>query len=119
MKTLINWIHKNKDLPIPLIAAIAQYQFHIISPFENKNTEMGCLLSTLILYLGGYELNGFYSLTQFMIKIHMPMRKLSIKIASIIIILVIQNQILRPGLSFLWKVQLLYLMQSYCLMRMR
>lgn len=64
MKTLLNWISKNNNIPTPLIAAIALYQFHVIMPFENKNSEVGCLLSTLILNLGGYGLQGFYSLGQ-------------------------------------------------------
>lgn len=64
MTALINWVHRNRDLPVPLTAAIAQYQFQAITPFDDENDQTSRLFATLILSLGGYGLNGLYSLDQ-------------------------------------------------------
>lgn len=65
MVALVNWINHNKDLPCPLIAAIAHYQFATIHPYYDGNGRTARLLTTLILYLGGYDLKGIYSLEEY------------------------------------------------------
>ena len=65
MASLVNWINHNKDLPCPLLAAIAHYQFATIHPYYDGNGRTARLLTTLILYLGGYDLKGIYSLEEY------------------------------------------------------
>ena len=65
MATLINWINHNKDLPCPLVAGIAHYQFATIHPYYDGNGRTARLLTTLILYLGRYDLKGIYSLEEY------------------------------------------------------
>jgi Fic family protein len=65
MVALINWINYNKDLPCPLVASIAHYQFVTIHPYYDGNGRTARLLTTLILYLGGYDLKGIYSLEEY------------------------------------------------------
>lgn len=67
MRDLAQWIEQSvKDnLPYPLIAAIAHYQFATIHPYYDGNGRTARLLATLILYLGGYDLKGFYSLEEY------------------------------------------------------
>jgi len=65
MAALLNWINYNKDLPSPLIASIAHYQFVTIHPYYDGNGRIARLLTTLILYLGGYDLKGIYSLEEY------------------------------------------------------
>lgn len=65
MEALINWINHSKDLPCPLVAGIAHYQFATIHPYYDGNGRTARLLATLILYLGGYDLKGIYSLEEY------------------------------------------------------
>jgi len=66
MKELVTWIHKRReDLPIPVIAGVAHYQFETIHPFFDGNGRTGRMLTTWILYQGGYDLGKFYSLEEF------------------------------------------------------
>jgi Fic family protein len=67
MTELLVWLEKNeKDkLPCPLRAAIAHYQFATIHPYYDGNGRTGRLMATLVLYLGGYDLKGFYSLEEY------------------------------------------------------
>ncbi len=62
---LVNWINYNKDLPCPLVAAIAHYQFATIHPYYDGNGRTARLIATLILYLGGYDLKRIYSLEEY------------------------------------------------------
>jgi Fic family protein len=64
MSDLVKWLGKN-ELPCPLRAAVAHYQFATIHPYYDGNGRTARLLSTLILYLGGYDLKGFYSLEEY------------------------------------------------------
>jgi Fic family protein len=67
MADLVTWLEKNdkEKLPCPLRAAIAHYQFSTIHPYYDGNGRTGRLLATLVLYLGGYDLKGFYSLEEY------------------------------------------------------
>jgi Fic family protein len=66
MKELVHWIHSTaQELPIPLIAGVAHYQFETIHPFFDGNGRTGRMLTTWILYQSGYDLGKFYALEEF------------------------------------------------------
>ena len=66
MKELVAWIHKQQgEMPIPVIAGVAHYQFETIHPFYDGNGRTGRMLTTWILYQAGYDLGKFYSLEEF------------------------------------------------------
>lgn len=62
---MVDWINQNTDLPCPIIAGIAHYQFATIHPYYDGNGRTARLLTTLILHLGGYDLKGLYSLEEY------------------------------------------------------
>lgn len=64
MKALVYWI-RNSDLPAPLVAGIAHYQFATIHPYYDGNGRVARLLATMILRLYGYGLKGIYSLDEY------------------------------------------------------
>ncbi|MFH0702602.1 MAG: Fic family protein [bacterium] len=69
MKALVNWLNQNKDeIPCPIVAAIAHYQFATVHPYYDGNGRTARLLTTLILHLGGYDLKGLYSLEEYYAK---------------------------------------------------
>jgi Fic family protein len=68
MRQLVAWIRESVDLPCPIVAAIAHYQFATIHPYYDGNGRTARLLTTLILYLGGYDLKGLYSLEEYYAK---------------------------------------------------
>lgn len=68
MDNLVLWIKENKDLPCPVVAAIAHYQFATIHPYFDGNGRTARLLTTLILHRGGYGLKGVYSLEEYYAK---------------------------------------------------
>ncbi|EKE04521.1 MAG: hypothetical protein ACD_20C00053G0005 [uncultured bacterium] len=69
MKALIRWINQNKDeIPCPIVAAIAHYQFATVHPYYDGNGRTARLITTLILHLGGYDLKGLYSLEEYYAK---------------------------------------------------
>jgi Fic family protein len=68
MRHLVAWIKENDELPCPIIAAIAHYQFATIHPYYDGNGRTARLLTTLILHLGGYDLKGLYSLEEYYAK---------------------------------------------------
>ena len=68
MQNLVSWINECKDLPCPLVAAIAHYQFATIHPYYDGNGRTSRLLTTLILHLGGYDLKGLFSLEEYYAK---------------------------------------------------
>ena len=68
MINLIDWInnevHKS-ELPVPIIAAIAHYQFATIHPYYDGNGRTARLLTNLVLHKSGYGLKGIYSLEEY------------------------------------------------------
>lgn len=65
MKALVEWINNRNDLPCPVIAAIAHYQFATIHPYYDGNGRTARLLTTYILHAGGYDLKGIFSLEEY------------------------------------------------------
>ena len=69
MKDFIQWINQNKkQIPTPIVAAVAHYQFATIHPYYDGNGRTARLLTTLILHLDGYDLKGLYSLEEYYAK---------------------------------------------------
>jgi Fic family protein len=65
MSQFIDWINEAvsiDELPIPIIAAIAHYQFATIHPYYDGNGRSARLLTTFILHRYGYGLKGIYTL---------------------------------------------------------
>ena len=66
MAQLVDWLKAEKNnLPCPITAAIAHYQFATIHPYYDGNGRTARLLTTLVLYQGGYDLKGLYSLEEY------------------------------------------------------
>jgi Fic family protein len=67
MEELVEWIRQSEkaELPAPIIAGLAHYQFVTIHPFMDGNGRTARLLATLILHRGGFGLRGFYSLEEY------------------------------------------------------
>jgi Fic family protein len=66
MADLIAWIAaaERDELPAPVIAGLAHYQFVTVHPFFDGNGRTARALATLILYKHGYDLGRFYSLEE-------------------------------------------------------
>lgn len=64
MKEMVHWI-VTSDIPCPIVAGIAHYQFATIHPYYDGNGRTARLLTTLVLHLGGYDLKGLYSLEEY------------------------------------------------------
>ncbi len=69
MTQMVRWINRKDgatdDLPVPLKAAVAHYQYATIHPYYDGNGRTARLLTTLILHLGGYGLKGLYALEEY------------------------------------------------------
>lgn len=68
MRNLVNWINseiEKSELPMPIIAAIAHYQFATIHPYYDGNGRTARLLTNLVLHKCGYGLKGVYSLEEY------------------------------------------------------
>jgi Fic family protein len=65
MKQLVAWLNRQDELPIPIRAGIAHYQFATIHPYYDGNGRTARLLTTLILDLGSYDLKGLYALEEY------------------------------------------------------
>ncbi|MBB4807012.1 Fic family protein [Chryseobacterium defluvii] len=71
MKALTKWINeqiKTKELPAPIIAGLAHYQFATIHPYYDGNGRTARLLTTFILHKTGYGMKGIYSLEEYYAK---------------------------------------------------
>lgn len=64
MQQMIAWIN-NTDAPCLIVAGIAHYQLVTIRPYTDGNRRVACLLTTLILHLGGYDLKGLCCLEEY------------------------------------------------------
>ena len=67
MRELVEWINAeltDGELPAPIVAGLAHYQFATIHPYLGGNGRTTRLLATLILRKAGYGLKGIYSLDE-------------------------------------------------------
>jgi Fic family protein len=67
MQELVAWVNahlQTQELPAPIIAGVAHYQFATIHPYLDGNGRTARLLTTLILRRAGYGLKGIYSLDE-------------------------------------------------------
>jgi len=68
MADLVTWIDRERergDLPAPIIASLAHYQYATIHPYYDGNGRTARLLTTLLLHKTGYGLKGIYSLEEY------------------------------------------------------
>lgn len=66
MRDLAQWIDAQaENLPIPLLAGIAHYEFATIHPYYDGNGRTARLLATLLLHKYGYGMRGIYSLEEY------------------------------------------------------
>ncbi len=68
MRNLVRWVNESLaegELPVPVAAALAHYQFATIHPYFDGNGRTARLLTNLILHRNGYGLNGIYSLEEY------------------------------------------------------
>lgn len=68
MADLVAWLNQAlaaQELPVPMIAALAHYQFATIHPYYDGNGRTARLLTTLILHRYGYGLKGIYALEEY------------------------------------------------------
>ncbi len=67
MGELLDWLRRSErgDVPCPIRAGIAHYQFATIHPYYDGNGRTARLLTTLVLRRGGYDLKGLYSLEEY------------------------------------------------------
>ena len=65
MKQLVTWVNQKDELPAPIRAGIAHYQYATIHPYYDGNGRTARLLTTLILHLGTYDLKGLYALEEY------------------------------------------------------
>lgn len=68
MQATVKWMNGERgkaELPIPIVAAIAHYQFATIHPYYDGNGRTARLLTNLVLHQSGYGLKGIYSLEEY------------------------------------------------------
>ena len=68
MRDLVRWVNEAlaaRELPAPIVAALAHYQFATIHPYFDGNGRTVRLLTTLLLQRSGYGLHGIYSLEEY------------------------------------------------------
>ncbi len=71
MQDLIAWVNdevEKAELPIPIIAGIAHYQYATIHPYCDGNGRTARLLTNWVLHKCGYGLKGIYSLEEYYAK---------------------------------------------------
>lgn len=68
MRELIEWVAAalaSGELPVPIVAGLAHYQFATVHPYFDGNGRTARLLTTLLLHKAGYGLGGIYSLEEY------------------------------------------------------
>jgi Fic family protein len=67
MKEFVNWVKwaEETKMPVPIISALAHYQFVTIHPYYDGNGRTARLLATFILMKGNFGLNGMFSLEEY------------------------------------------------------
>ncbi|MBV9852159.1 MAG: Fic family protein [Armatimonadetes bacterium] len=68
MADLVAWINQELEqgeLPAPVVAALAHYQFATVHPYYDGNGRTARLLVTLVLHRSGYGMGGIYSLEEY------------------------------------------------------
>src|ERR1700733_7266755 len=65
MEQLVSWTNAKDELPAPIKAGIAHYQFATIDPYYDGNGRTARLLTILVLYLGTYDLKRLYALEEY------------------------------------------------------
>lgn len=62
---LVTWYQAEKDLPVPVRAAIFHYQLATIRPFDDGNGRCARAMATYILMTQGYDFKGFNSMEEY------------------------------------------------------
>lgn len=62
MRTFVAWLADHRDVPAPVLAALAHLEFVAIHPFNDGNGRTARAMSRLLLVRGGYALDGLVSL---------------------------------------------------------
>jgi Fic family protein len=65
MEELVAWLNAEAEITPVLVAGIAQFQLVDIHPFCDGNGRTARLLSTLCLYLTGYDLRKLFTLSEY------------------------------------------------------
>ncbi|HEC90826.1 MAG TPA: Fic family protein [Alphaproteobacteria bacterium] len=68
MTELFTWLSSertSRDLPAPVMAGLAHYQFATVHPYYDGNGRTARLLTNLLLHQAGYGLKGIYSLEEY------------------------------------------------------
>lgn len=68
MRDLLRWINEeleSAELPAPVLAGLAHYQYATIHPYYDGNGRTARLVTTLLLHRTGYGLKGIYSLEEY------------------------------------------------------
>jgi len=68
MSELVDWINvelEKGEIPAPVVASMAHYQYATIHPYYDGNGRTARLLTTLVLHRSGYGLKGIYSLEKY------------------------------------------------------
>lgn len=61
IRELIDWVNVNKDLNPVILAGVFHYEFVRIHPFVDGNGRTARALTTLILHLNDFDINGCFS----------------------------------------------------------
>jgi len=66
MGDMVAWINRHaEDVPIPIVASVAHYQFATIHPYYDGNGRVARLLTNTVLHQHGYGLRGIYNLEEY------------------------------------------------------
>ena len=66
MKGMVTWINRQvAEVPVPIVAAMAHYQFATIHPYYDGNGRVARLLTNTVLHQHDYGLQGIYNLEEY------------------------------------------------------